>query len=191
MMAIKRTIFIIPGYRQGPSNKAYREIIAILENEGYNSIPVTIPWKKTTISENTKYFLKEYNKIQRKKKYILGFSFGAMIALLASTKVTTSGVVLCSLSPYFKEDLKKIKNTMRHQDFSKLKSATLAKKIKAEQILMLYGSREARQLIKRVKETYHQIPSLKKKLLPIKQTDHNIGSRKYLQTIHQAAQELN
>lgn len=190
-MFAKKTIFIIPGYRHTPTHKAYKEIAKVLQNEGYSPILIAIPWKQTTISENTKYFLKEYKKIHRKKKYILGFSLGAMIAFLASTKVEVSGLILCSLSPYFKEDLQKVSNSLRYQDFSKLHCATLAKQIKAEQILMLYGSKEARILIKRVKEAFYQISSKQKYLFSIKETDHNIGDKKYLRTIHQVAKELN
>src|SRR6266403_2076787 len=120
-MLAKKTIFIVPGYRHGPNNKSYQALAKLLTLEGYDPIVVTIPWKKTTISQNTEYFLQEYKKIHAKKKYILGFSFGAMIAFLAATKVDVSGLILCSLSPYFQEDL----------PTSQLHSGTLAKKIKA------------------------------------------------------------
>lgn len=197
-MAYKKTIFIIPGFRHKPKNKAYKEIAKILKSEGYSPILVTIPWKQTTISQNTKYFLKFYNKINTKKKYILGFSFGAMIAFIASTKVSVSGLILCSLSPYFKEDLLKMNiqkvsliKKLRYDDFSKLDSVALAKQTKAKQILMLYGAKEAKSLIKRVTVTFDQILSTDKYLIPIQETEHNIGARKYLNKIHQIAKQLN
>lgn len=194
----EKTIFIIPGFRHLPTNKAYKEIARMLKKEGYLPILIKIPWKQTTISENTQFFLKKYKKIATKKKYILGFSFGAMIAFIASTKVSTSGLILCSLSPYFKEDLSKANNRLvssvtinRYQDFSKLHCATLAKKIKAKKILMLYGARETKPLIRRVNETFNLISSKHKYLIPILKTEHNIGDKRYLHTIHQAARELN
>lgn len=170
----------------------------MLKREGYSPIPVDIPWRKTTISQNTKHFLKEYKKIKTKNKYILGFSYGAMIAFLASTKIRTSGLILCSLSPYFKEDLAKTKENWksklmmkRLQDFSSLHCQTLAKKIKTKQVLMLYGAKESKTLIKRVKEAYKQIDSTDKYLISIKKTEHNIGDKKYLFTIHKTARQLN
>ncbi|RJQ36944.1 hypothetical protein C4559_04405 [Candidatus Microgenomates bacterium] len=194
----KKIIYIIPGYRHKPANKAYKEIAKILKNEGYSPVLINISWKQTTISENTRYFLKEYKKINSRKKYILGFSYGAMIAFLASTKVAVSGLILCSLSPYFKEDFAKTKNKLissitvnRYEDFLSLESTTLVKQIKAKKILLLYGVKEAKPLIKRVNETYDQILSLNKYLIPIKETDHNIGDRRYLNTIHQVAKGLN
>lgn len=192
-----RTVFIIPGFRHRPTNKAYKAIATLLENEGYSPILITIPWKKTTISENTAYFLEEYKKIRAKKKYILGFSFGAMIAFLAATHVSASGVILCSLSPYFKEDVTKgkkglLSHTMkrRHEDFLQLECATLAKQIKAKQILMLYGKKEAKSLIHRVTQAFALTASRNKHLVPIQKAEHNIGDKRYLTTIHQVAKTL-
>ncbi|MCL5071361.1 MAG: alpha/beta hydrolase [Actinobacteria bacterium] len=107
-MSKRKTIFIIPGYRQRPENKAYKDLAKIVKAEGYNPVLISIPWKQTTISENCEYFLKLFKKINADEKYILGFSFGAMIAFLASTKISVSGLILCSLSPYFKEDLSEL-----------------------------------------------------------------------------------
>ena len=196
-MAQAKTIFIIPGFRQKATSKAYKQISKILKNEGYSPILISIPWKNSTISQNTDYFLKAYKKINARKKYILGFSYGAMIAFIASTRVSSSGLILCSMSPYFNEDVSRNDNKAisflseaRYQDFSKLHYAALAKKIKAKQILMLYGRQEARSLIKRVTEAFLEIESADKHLLPIKKVEHNIADKRYLFTISQAARSL-
>lgn len=194
----RRTVFIIPGYKHKPQNKAYKEIAKILRKEGYLPILVKILWKQTTISQNCEYFLKKYKKINSRKKYILGFSFGAMIAFLASTKVSVSGLILCSLSPYFKEDLSKAKDRTissmtkeRYKDFSGLRCSTLAKQIRARKTLMLYGTKEEKSLIMRVTKAYRQIPVKYKYLIPILKTEHNIGDRRYLYAIHKITKELN
>ncbi len=192
-MIQEKTVFIIPGFRHKPTDKAYKTIANILKSEGYFPIPVTIPWKQTTISENTEYFLKKYKKIETKKKYILGFSFGAMIAFLASTKVKTSGLILCSLSPYFKEDMTKLrfnKTSNRNKDFTTLNFSRLAKLVKSKRILMLYGTQETKALIHRTKDAFHKVVSKHKHLIPIQKTEHNIGDKRYLNTIHQATREL-
>jgi len=197
-MSLKKTVFIVPGYRHTPKQKAYQAIAVMLKNEGYEPILVTIPWKESTISENTKLFLSQFKKIQRKKKYILGFSFGAMIAFLAATKVEVEGLILCSLSPYFQEDLPKVRKNLlspiqkeRYEDFSTLRCAALAKQIKAKQVLMVYGSKEARPLKKRVNTAFTQITKKKKYLMSIKEADHTLGDKRYLNTLHQIAQTLN
>lgn len=104
-----------------------------------------------------------------------------MIAFIASTKVEVCGLILCSLSPYFKEDLPS----------SRFHCDTVAKKTKAKQILMLYGAKEAKSLIKRATEAFDQISSAHKYLIPIRETEHNIGDKKYLNIIHQVAKVLN
>lgn len=170
----------------------------MLKKEGYTPIPVTIPWKQTTISENAEYFLKEYRKIRTRQKYILGFSFGAMIALLASTKVNPNGLILCSLSPYFKEDLAKIPTAwaasiagQRYQDFLNLKGKDLAKNTKAKRVHLLYGTEEEKILIARVKKTFAQIPRKRKYLISVDQAEHDLGNKEYLASIHQIARRFN
>jgi alpha/beta superfamily hydrolase len=191
-------MYIIPGFKHTPQQKAYQKIITILESEGFETIPVTIPWKETTISQNTEFFLKHYKKISRKKKYIIGFSYGAMIAFLASTKIDVSGIILCSLSPYFKEDVLNKKTTKRspltierHEDFLQLECSHLAKKVKTKHVSLLYGTQEARSLVKRVNEAYNYISSPQKNIIRIKKTDHNIGDKNYLNTIHEVIKTLN
>ncbi|HSX40184.1 MAG TPA: hypothetical protein VLF68_01085 [Candidatus Saccharimonadales bacterium] len=175
-----KTVFIIPGFKHTPKNRAYKKIAKMLKDEGYSPVLVTIPWKHSTLSQNADYFLKQYKKIKTRKKYILGFSFGAMIAFVASTKVSSSGVILCSLSPYFKED-----------GFLTFGCKSVAKRSKAKQVHMLYGTHEAKSLIKRVREAYEYIPSSQKHLVPIRMTEHNIGDKRYLHTIARVAKLLN
>jgi hypothetical protein len=197
-MNLKKTVYIIPGFRHQPRQKAYRKLRNLLKKEGYTPVPIKLPWTHRTITENTDLFLKEFKKIQRKKKYILGFSYGAMIAFLASTKVKVSGLILCSLSPFFREDLLHANRTIktqetaeRFEDFLHLKSSSLAKHVKTKQVRMLYGSKESKPLIRRVTRTYKHIPSKRKTLIRISGTDHNIGDERYLSTIHQIVKELN
>ncbi|HSW87591.1 MAG TPA: hypothetical protein VLG12_00335 [Candidatus Saccharimonadales bacterium] len=205
LMTNEKITFVIPGYKHNPRHKAYKAISKILKTEGYFPILANIPWKGTTISENTQYFLEKYQEsmllrnkaVKKSKTYVLGFSYGAMIAFLISTKLRVSGLILCSLSPYFKEDLRKftrkdiaLLTPRRYEDFSHLHSATLAKQTKAKHILMLYGEKEAKPLINRVKMTYRNFQSKSKYLISINNTEHTIGSKPYLQEIHHAAKIL-
>lgn len=167
----------------------------MLKKQGYRTIVVPLPWKDTTISQNSELFLKKYKKITSQQKYILGFSFGAMIALLASTKVRSKGLILCSLSPYFQEDFAAVKRSFvsdkMKEDFLTLSSQILAQKTKTKQILMLYGTLEPKALIRRVTNTFNQITSNHKFLLPIQATEHDLGNKRYLSTLHQATRHLN
>lgn len=194
-----KIMYVIPGFRHKITYRPYKAIAAILKKEGYHPVLVPIPWRETTITQNAYYLLKKYKicdcrKDKETKIYILGFSFGAMIALLAATKVRVSGLILCSLSPYFKEDLPKIAQSRvgdaRQRDFSKLRCGVIARSLKARQVFMLYGMKEAASLIRRVKRTYRYIPLRKKFLIAIDGTDHTIGKTSYLQKITVAARTL-
>lgn len=192
----EKVVFIIPGYRHRSKSRPYKQVAEILEALGYSAVPVDIEWHKTTISENTEKFLKIYKETAACKKYILGFSLGAMIAFLAATKVEVAGLILCSLSPYFSEDLPKIGSNWtpstlaQYQDFATLNCGTLAKKLKTQQVLMLYGEDEAKSLVKRVYDAFEKIELPKKYLVPITGVQHDIGDSKYLLRIHQVAQRL-
>lgn len=193
----KRYIFIIPGFRQSVISRAYKNLASLLKEEGYAPVPVKIPWKNSTILENTEYFLKKYNKISSKEKYILGFSYGAMIAFIAGTKVASRGLILCSLSPYFKEDIDTRTNLaksqlaqQRYEDFLKLKCQDLAKKLKSKQVLMLYGTLEARILINRVSSAFKEIQTKNKLLVKIKKAEHDISNKKYMYAVLRASQIL-
>lgn len=196
-MAPKKTIFIIPGFRQKASQHAYKSLAQMLKKEGFSPIPVNISWKQRTVSENTDEFLKQFKQVRRKEKYILGFSYGAMIAFLAATKVKTSGIILCSLSPYFKEDLfKKYPGVraditkMQYKDFLNLPCSILAKKVRTKHVSMLYGDKESKLVISRVTQTFKLINAKQKYLLPVKKSEHNIADKRYQHTINFAAQQL-
>lgn len=196
-MIQEKVIFVIPGFRQTPKSKAYKALANVLKGEGYSVKLITIPWKNSTITQNTEYFLKKYKSSTSRNKYILGFSYGAMIAFLASTKISSKGIILCSLSPYFKEDINPSKKTalsrlarLRFDDFLRLHSVKLARSTKSKKVIMLYGTLEARSLISRVKNTFAELDPEKKHIISIRKTDHNIGDKNYLLSIQLASKNL-
>ncbi len=191
-----KNVFIIPGFGHKSSGKAYKNIAGILKEEGYSPIPVSISWRKNTIRQSAEYFLKKYKlfltkKSKRQKNYILGFSYGAIIAFIAATKIQVDGLILCSLSPFFKEDLpKKISKKRLKEFFLETNCYDLISQIKTKQVHMLYGINEAKPLIKRVNETFNHIQSPRKYLTAISKTEHNIGDKRYLYQIYKTAQIL-
>jgi esterase/lipase len=202
-MSQKKIVFIIPGFGHQPTNRAYKEIANMLKKDGYTPVSVKIPWKESTISDNIVHFINTYKRIvtakktPRKKIYILGFSYGAMIAFIASTKLKVDGLILCSLSPFFKEDISKIEfkkiSTLeinRYKDFVQYSSKKLATETSAKKVFMLYGAEESVPLIHRVTKTYNEMSSPYKYLLPIGKTEHDIGNKQYLHTIQNVTSYL-
>lgn len=189
-MSKKGTFFIIPGFRQKPTGKSYSEIASFLRKEGFNPAVIEIPWSRQSITENVEYFLKQYKKSRVKNKYILGFSYGAMIAFIASSHVSPEGLVLCSLSPYFKNDLKHKRTVKNINEFAQVNSTTIARTTRAKKVLMLYGKNEAKDLIKRASETFSDIKLENKFLIPVENVQHELGNKEYLFSIHASARIL-
>lgn len=184
-------VFIIPGFKDSPNKSEYNKVGRLFQEKGIKTIFIAIPWNRTIISENVDYFLKEFNKVKADKKYVLGFSFGAVIVFIASTRELFDGQILCSLSPYFQEDLPTLKKSWidgigkrRLEDFKHLNNKILSKKVKTNTIL-LYGTRESNVMEKRAKDTFKNLSS-KKSLIPIEGARHNIGDLKYLNEIQKA-----
>lgn len=102
-----KIVFLIPGFRQKISQKGYMNLRKRLQKDGFLVVPIAISWGGSTIADNTEFFLKKYAEklaklsISSKDVYLLGFSYGALIAFLAATKISVKGLILCSLSPFF------------------------------------------------------------------------------------------
>ncbi len=187
-MSKKGTFFIIPGYRQKPTNKTYLEISRFLKKEGFNPMVLEVEWKKYSLLESVDKFIQIYKKSKSQRKYILGFSYGAVIAFTASSQIAPEGLVLCSLSPYFKNDLKTQDKNVG--EFIQVDSKTTAKNTRAKKVLMLYGKNEARDLVKKVSETFQDIKLQNKFLIPVANVEHNLGHKEYLFSIHASARVL-
>ena len=166
----KPVVYIIPGFKHSPQKKEYQKIAGFFKEKGFDVELVKIDWKHKTVSDWVKQFLTKYYKNENRKKYFFGFSYGAVISLIASTKVDVEGQILCSLSPYFQEDLlglfkswKKMIGKRRVEVFNKLKIADLAPLVKAETFL-LYGTHEGKFIELRAKDTYEKL-NCKKSLI--------------------------
>src|SRR5262249_29558888 len=143
---------------------------------------------------DVEYFRVQFHKYKASKTYLFGFSFGAVIALLASTQMPIDGQILCSLSPFFEEDLPDMKHSWkvligkrRREDFAQLNAARLAQQVTAPTIL-LYGSREDNSIESRAQQTYTQLKA-KKQLYIVEGAKHDIGYPKYLEQIRMAIHE--
>lgn len=101
-------LFIIPGFTHKASDQTYAWLKKELSDK-YEIDIVSIDWKRKVMSDYVAEFLAHYQANKAQKNYILGFSFGAMIALLTAQETKPDKLFLCSLSPYFKEDLPKLK----------------------------------------------------------------------------------
>ncbi len=190
---MKTVAFVIPGYHHSPDRKIYTDIIDGFEEKKFKVIPVKISWQYHTMSFWVEEFLKIYDIEKGDINIFLGFSYGAMISFIASTQVKVDTQILCSLSPYFAEDLEFLprlwkKGKRRIADFKTISASIRTPQIKAD-TYVLYGSKESKQIEKRAKDVFALLTS-SKHIIQIKDSKHDIGNPDYLFEIRKIIAQL-
>lgn len=140
-------------------------------------------------------FLKQYEATRGKPAvYLWGFSWGAMIALITASKIKPAMLILCSLSPWFKEDLPYIPQRWRKrigkkrlQEFKQLSFRQVAKKVRCPTILVA-GSKEKKELLRRVYDAHKRLKH--SKLFIVQSAKHNIAQKEYLATLEKIIAKL-
>lgn len=192
---MNKVAFIIPGFFDSPKSKKYQVIGKFFQTKSIKPIYVNVQWKHSTISENTEEFLKLFRSTQASHKYILGFSFGAIIAFLVAAQENVDAVLLCSLSPYFSEDLPHTKESWKKSigknrvgDFKKISIKNIAPQIEAETYLF-FGTNEHSTVEKRVSHAYSLLHS-KKHLIRVEGAKHDLADEDYLKEVKRIISNL-
>ena len=147
------------------------------------------------MSEYVEQFNKIYNESKKGSEiYFLGFSFGAMIAFISSVKLKPKVQILCSLSPYFKEDFpfirewwKRYIGQARLADFHKTSFNELSKKISIKTIIIA-GDKEGKEVDRRVKDANKKIKNSQMIIIP--KAKHRIQQDEYLAEIKRVIKSL-
>src|SRR3989344_6849957 len=182
-----KTVFIIPGNFNYPNKKVYLSLRDFFESKGYK---VYIFWTKwgRPLSIIHSEFLSFFDQNKGEKNILFGFSYGAMIAFKSSLSLDVEQIILCSLSPYFKEDMNKIPILFKlmalpfKKDFNDNWIFQDLLKDFSTPTLIFYGDKDNKQLIQRVMELKNAKPNLVT-LVTVEGVSHNISSKKYLSTI--------
>lgn len=194
---MEKVAYIIPGFTHSTNAKEYKDVAKIFESREIKTVPIKIHWKYRTMTDYLDEFLSQLKHDQNDEIYLFGFSFGAMIALITAVKIKPRVLILASLSPYFKEDLPKMKTLWkinigkkRIVDFKNYSFSEIAKKINCQTIL-LAGEKECQKyerLKYRVKDTHKKIK--KNGLIIIPNAKHDIGQKEYLEVIKNVIEKL-
>ena len=146
-----KTVLFIPGFQEDAHSRDYAAVLTAIEEKGYVARLVGVHWNYRTLDDWVRQVEKEYAQLDSDQTILAGFSFGAMTALAVAARRTPAQLWLCSLSPYFAEDLPGIRpawlayiGKRRAAVFSKLLFAELAQKIKCKTIIFI-GSNEIRK----------------------------------------------
>lgn len=184
---MKKVAIIIPGFGCN-GRPEYKKIASFFKEKGIKPLPLNINWKRTSVSDWFPEALNFYEQnCKGEEVYMLGFSFGAMIALLLAQQVKVKKLFVCSLSPYFKEDLpflkewwKKSLGKKKIRDFSNL-SFSKIKIPSTTTVYLIKGSLEGAEIDRRFDQAKKKFKP--KKSVSIESVNHDISDKKYLETI--------
>lgn len=192
---MKKIVYIIPGFKHSPLKKAYQDIARLFEERNFEVVLVKIDWKYKTINDWETQFLKDNYKEENPENYIFGFSYGAVISFLISTQKNINTQILCSLSPYFKEDLSSVPKSWKKQigrrrveSFENIEMSSIAPKIKSKTYL-LFGTKEHKSVQSRANDTFKRLQT-EKYLIPVKGSKHDIANPEYLKEIGKVINQL-
>lgn len=181
-----KTIFLIPGFKEQISDIRYQWLTSYLHSKKYEVKSVPISWNNHTVTQNAEEFLNFFQKNKSNNNHVLGFSYGAVIALMTASEVLPKKLILCSLSPEFKEDtssmsswVKQYIGVKRCADAKTRSASKLAKSLETETVI-LCGERESvehPQLLKRGKETARLAKNAS--LIMVKDAPHDISFPSY------------
>lgn len=185
-----KKIFIIPGFKQKPTSKSFVWLKNFLVDKKYKVEIVPITWNYKTMSDYVSEFENFYNKNKVEENYILGFSYGAVIAFITAEKLKPEKIFLCSLSSDFKEDVSSMSNFIKQYigkkrvlDCLTRSGKGIAKKLTIPTIIF-YGELEGKlypQLRKRCEETAKLVRN--SKLVIVKNSPHDILHPDYMEAI--------
>ena len=175
--------YILSGGTESTRQAKYRRIGRAFESRGFTVRYVEIRWLRKNPTDWINQFISMYK--PGDYTVLFGFSWGAWTAFVASTMVKADKLVLCSLSPYFKED--RIKRSwirtigkMRYADFKRYSFKVLNSKCKTSAVLLI-GGEEHKNVLKRVREAHRMMRG--SKLLVVPESKHEIADKNYMKAI--------
>lgn len=192
---MNKIVYIIPGLGENTKQQEYKKIINYFQKKHFRVIPIKINWKRRVMSDYVQDFFDQYHQHNKNDQvYLFGFSFGAMISFIVSSQIKPQAQILCSLSPYFKEDLptirgwwKKLMGKARINNFGLWSFNNLSKKISCKTYIMV-GAKEVQELVKRVKAANKKINN--SELFAVDKAKHNIAQKEYLEQIKNVINKL-
>lgn len=198
---MSKVIYSIPGGMEQTTMKRYRGALKFFRAHGFRVVPVHISWKRHVMTDYVLEFFQQYNQHRPQDEvYLFGFSFGAMISFIASSRLAAqkksstltrpTAQFLCSLSPFFKEDLPFIKKwwknllgIRRYNDFQSFSCTAIAQRIQCKTILFA-GTREGPEVERTARRAHQHIKH--STLFMIDGARHDISQDVYAQAIRAA-----
>ncbi len=153
-------IYILPGWGDRLTDRAYVRIAKMAKTRGYEHIPIKFPTRSRKYALGSARSLSEIvesieTQISKpsERDVVLGFSIGATLAYLLATRLRFRKVILCSLSAvlgadlatYTRSDLERVFTKSQILEMRRLKYG----KLNCKSASVLYGELEPRVLRRR------------------------------------------
>jgi len=214
-----KLFFIIPGEGENKNQRVYRKILKIVSELGYDVLVCDLSAmgksegnpSENSLDKRLSDFISIYDNFKKDYSgfYFLGFSFGALVGLVASTKINFEKQFLLSCALFsenrkapkgFLDAWKKlgtlpdwkafqkgiVKPAKQKLSFKFVKSlqkykiSNICKKVKSETFLIC-GDKE--ELFKKQNKQIYDSLNSKKQIKTIKNVNHNIGDKDYFNFI--------
>ncbi len=180
---MKKSLLLIPGFGESISDTPYQNLIKAHKQQ-YSVFTFTPKWNYSVPSDWLAELELMLSKIDTDITTVVSFSLGSYIALLAAQNYKFKKLILCSLSPFYSEQLSEMPDPAkvffgkrRVNDFAKHK---IPKHINKSSVVFLFGShdwplaiKEAKKLSKKYHGAFEIVPN----------THHELTDE-YLQLIH-------
>ncbi len=188
-----KTVFIIPGSGQRPDMPHYFQIGELFEKQGITPAYININWRmRQSIEDCAEEAEGHIRKVLEERPhddlYFFGFSIGAMVAHILSAHYEAKAQVLCSMSPFFKEDIEYLPfHTRLISSFIIYPGSERPKypnpfAYKLMDTYWLIGDREGKYLNQKI-ITQRQNLYPEAQLLVIQNARHDISGKDYMQAI--------
>lgn len=184
---MKKVVFILPGYFDSATELGYQEIGKCFSSLGYKVVFVEIIWKYKRVKDYLKQLTDLYQKEKGDKNIIFGFSFGALISYLGVPLLKPDALYLCSIAPYFKEDLDFIPNEdkitigkKRLEDIKNLSFDAIVDQIVCP-VTIFFGENEQMFVKRRVQLAKEKIKNCK--VIEVPNAGHNISDINYIDRV--------
>ncbi len=185
----KKVAIIIPGRGEHYDNEAYIDIKHSFELKNYTTYILNIDWDVVTldnlVSIGEQAITPIINRHRESDITLLGFSFGAVIALKNSHQNNINNIILVSLSSLFKEDLPHHLSLLRFfattmTDYNS--NELFYPKETDNNLVFFYGSRDSFLINKKIiNQRTLRFPN--SELIIVKGAKHDISGKNYQEAI--------
>lgn len=189
------TVFLIGGLdiHNTAADSIHKPLRDALGANGHLVIPVDISWRNKTATQFSLEFIDFYSRTKSSEENIVvGNSFGAVVALVSAATLKPDQIVLCSLSPFFAEDIRQswpskrmqqLLGARRLEDIGHYSIEDIAKELNKTNIKVsvLYGEKEHQsspKLVKRAKDIAEKIE--RATLVEVEAAPHSLKSPEYV-----------